>query len=248
MPTFYAREERAGLPTGAESRATEPAPFARVNRRILEGSAMTNLSRRRLLAAMPALFLPAIPLRAWAAVEATPSATEGPFYPTQIPADSDGDLVRVAGAAGEAKGDLLLLRGRVLDQDARPVPGALVEIWQCDANGVYLHPGSNRHGQADPAFQGFGRAAADGDGRFRFRTIVPVPYPGRTPHIHMKVLRGGREALTTQFYRAGFAQNGSDGLYRRLSQAERERCSMALHPLADAPRPSFETDIRVVLA
>jgi protocatechuate 3,4-dioxygenase beta subunit len=209
---------------------------------------MIDLSRRRLLAAMPALFLPAIPVRAWAAVEATPSATEGPFYPPRIPSDSDGDLVRVAGAAGEAKGDLLLLRGRVLDRDARPVAGAVVEIWQCDAHGVYLHPGSRRHGQADPAFQGFGRAAADGDGRFRFRTIVPVPYPGRTPHIHMKVLRDGREALTTQFYRAGFAQNASDFLYRRLSEAERARCTMTLEPVADAPRPSFGTEIRVVLA
>jgi protocatechuate 3,4-dioxygenase beta subunit len=206
---------------------------------------MIVLTRRAVLAAIPALLLPA---SAWAAQEGTPVATEGPFYPPKIPADADNDLVRLKGAAGEAQGEILHLGGRVLDRDARPVRGAVVEIWQCDARGIYLHPGSGRRGEIDRAFQGFGRAVADSDGHFAFRTIVPVPYTGRTPHIHMKVLRDGREALTTQFYRAGFPQNASDFLYRRLTQAERERASMVLKPVAGAPRATFEADISVVLA
>ena len=208
---------------------------------------MIVLSRRAVLGALPALLLPTT---AWAApaLTPTPRGTEGPFYPLEIPADSDSDLVRVAGAEAEAKGELLAFRGRVLDRDARPVPRAVVEIWQCDANGVYLHPGSGRRGALDKAFQGFGRATTDGDGRFVFRTIVPVPYPGRAPHIHMKVLRDGRRVLTTQIYRAGFPQNASDFLYRNLNQAERERASMVLKPVAGGPRAAFETDISVVLA
>jgi protocatechuate 3,4-dioxygenase beta subunit len=205
---------------------------------------MVLLTRRAILAAIPAFILPA---PAWAALEGTPAATEGPFYPPKIPADADNDLVRVKGAASEAQGEILQLGGRVLDRDARPVHGAVVEIWQCDARGIYLHPGSGRRGEIDRAFQGFGRASADADGRFAFRTIVPVPYTGRTPHIHMKVLRDARPVLTTQFYRAGFAQNPQDFLYRRLSPAERERASMVLKPVASAVRPSFETDIQVVL-
>jgi protocatechuate 3,4-dioxygenase beta subunit len=208
---------------------------------------MVLLTRRSILAAAPALLLP---VSGWAApaLTPTPRGTEGPFYPNRIPSDSDSDLVRVAGAAGEAKGELLQFRGRVLDRDARPVPSAAVEIWQCDANGVYLHPGSGRRDALDPAFQGFGRATTDANGRFTFRTIVPVPYPGRTPHIHLKVLREGRGVLTTQIYRAGFPQNASDFLYRNLNQAERERASMVLKPVPDAPRASFQTDIDVVLA
>src|SRR5690606_14976907 len=110
----------------------------------------------------------------------------------------------------------------------RPVAGARVEIWQCDANGIYLHPRERRRGQRDAAFQGFGHTTTDGAGRFAFRTIVPVPYTGRTPHIHCKVLRAGREVLTTQLYRAGYPRNDSDFLFRRLDPAERERVSMRL--------------------
>jgi protocatechuate 3,4-dioxygenase beta subunit len=77
---------------------------------------------------------------------------------------------------------------------------------------------------------------------------VPVPYPGRTPHIHVKLLDNGSEILTTQLYRAGFAQNESDGLFRRLSPEEQQAVSMTLAPRADAPRPTFETAVALVVA
>ncbi len=99
----------------------------------------------------------------------------------------------------------------------------------------------------DAGFQGFGHARADAAGRFTFRTIVPVPYPGRTPHIHVKVLHGGRDRLTTQLYRADHPQNSSDFLFRRLGPDEQRRVSMAIRPRATSPRPTFETEIDLVI-
>jgi protocatechuate 3,4-dioxygenase beta subunit len=205
---------------------------------------MPRISRRALLLAAPALIVP----RALAAAMPTPRQTEGPFYPTELPADDDSDLVKVESAVREAGGDILALRGTVLDRNARPLAGLRVEIWQCDANGVYLHRRSHNFDLRDGGFQGFGHAVTDTTGGFAFRTIVPVPYPGRTPHIHVKLLDNGSEILTTQLYRAGFAQNESDGLFRRLSPEEQQAVSMTLAPRADAPRPTFVTAVALVVA
>src|SRR5262245_32161743 len=117
----------------------------------------------------------------------TPRMTEGPFYPTSFPADSDADLTRVAGQARAAEGVVLDVAGRVLDRSGKPRAGARLEIWQCDAFGQYHHVGEPA-GSGDPGFQGFGAMATDAEGRYAFRTIKPVPYPGRTPHIHFAVL------------------------------------------------------------
>ena len=204
---------------------------------------MTPIARRSLILAVPALLVPAA---ARAVLPPTPGATEGPFYPVRIPPDDDNDLVRVEGAVREAGGEVLHLAGTVLDRDARPAAGARIEIWQCDVNGIYLHP-RDRMARRDGGFQGFGHATSDRDGRFAFRTIVPVPYSGRTPHIHLKALLGGRELLTTQFYRAGFPQNPSDFLFRNLSPAAQAQVSMTLVPRKTAPRPTFDAAIRVVL-
>ena len=202
---------------------------------------MRKLSRRGLIQALPALLLPGA---AWAALQPTPYSGDGPFYPSTFPPDQDNDLVKVEGQVREAGGEVLNISGTVLDANGRPVAGARVEIWQCDAKGEYLAQGASGR---DKAFQGFGHAVADAAGRFRFRTIVPVPYPGRAPHIHLKVLRAGRSVLTTQFYRKGYPQNASDFLFGRMSPDEQQRVGMALRPVAGAPRPAFETDIQVVL-
>lgn len=203
------------------------------------------LSRRALLAAAPALLVPRL---ARSAPSLTPSATEGPFYPTAIPVDDDSDLVRVEDAVREAGGDILYLAGRALDRGARPVAGLRIEIWQCDAHGVYLHPDSRDRAKRDGGFQGFGRGVSDAAGAFSFRTIVPVPYPGRTPHIHVKVFDGASELLTTQLYIAGHPQNASDRLFGRLSPEQQQSVSMVLAPRVDAVRPSFETTVHLVLA
>jgi protocatechuate 3,4-dioxygenase beta subunit len=151
----------------------------------------TSMPRRRIVTFIGAAML--APLAATPALgedlPPTPRSTEGPFYPQSLPADSDADLTRVQGRADRARGTPLEVSGRVLDRSGRPLAGARVEIWQCDAGGHYHHVGGNE-AALDPAFQGFGAVAADAEGRYRFRTIKPVPYPGRTPHIHFGVNAG----------------------------------------------------------
>ena len=150
-----------------------------------------------------------------ARVPPTPRQTAGPFYPVDWSGDADADLVRVAGEAARAQGTVTHLRGRVLDARGEPVPGAVVEIWQCDAHGRYRHPRDRADGR-DAGFQGRGRTLAGADGAYAFRTIRPVAYPGRTPHIHVAVAAPGRETLVTQFYVAGEPLNARDGLFASL--------------------------------
>jgi protocatechuate 3,4-dioxygenase beta subunit len=163
-------------------------------------------------------------LRAQPRLAPTPSQTEGPFYPVDTSGDTDFDLLQRAGHPTYARGRPVWLDGTVTDTAGRPLAGAQVEIWQCDEQGHYHHPGDG--GRADPSFQGFGRVTLDREGRYRFHTIRPAPYSGRTPHIHVKVRNGGRELLTTQLYVAGEARNARDGLWRSLSAAQRERLTM----------------------
>lgn len=203
-----------------------------------------SFTRRGLILAAPTLFA----IRpVWAAAAPTPRAAEGPFYPVEIPTDHDNDLVRIDGLVREAGGEILQLRGVVTDTDAKPIADAVVEIWQCDANGVYRHPGDPRPSLRDTAFQGFGRTGSDKDGRFSFRTIVPVPYPGRTPHIHAKIIAEGRAPLTTQFYRSDHRDNGRDFLFNRMNSDERQRVSMDIRPLSGDERAQWETDIVAIL-
>ena len=161
----------------------------------------------------------------------TPPQTTGPFYPVDWLGDVDADLVRMTGEAAQAQGIVTHLRGRVLDTGGAPLPGALVEIWQCDALGRYRHPNDRKDGR-DTAFQGRGRMATGTDGGFAFRTIRPVAYPGRTPHIHMAVLAAGRrEPLVTQLYVAGEPLNERDGLFNRLRDPrQRDAVLLRLEP------------------
>ena len=193
-------------------------------------------SSRRLLLAAGAGFLP---LRAgWAAsLATTPSQTEGPFYPTSLPADMDNDLVQVRGQAAQAMGTVLHLQGRVLDLNGRPIDGAIVEIWQSDAQGIYDHPRQPGRERRDQAFQGYGRLVAKSDGAYSFRTLKPVAYPGRTPHIHLKVASSDGRRLTSQFYIAGHPSNESDGIFRGAARDPRQR---ALIEMRLAPAPGLE--------
>lgn len=158
----------------------------------------------------------------------TPRAAEGPFYPKPSMRfdDIDNDLVKVSDAVTQAGGEIILLKGQLLSRAGQPLTGHRIEIWQCDVNGIYLHSGDRRQASFDKGFQGFGHDITDGNGYYRFRTIKPTVYPGRAPHIHVKVWHGEHELLTTQFYIAGYKFNDSDGLYRRLSPEQAEQVSM----------------------
>lgn len=163
---------------------------------------------------------------------ATPPQMEGPFFPEALPLDMDNDLVRIVGKAKEAFGKVTHIGGRVLDNNGQPVSNALVEIWQCDNTGKYNHSGDRQPQRFDEFFQGYGRTVTNENGEYRFRTIKPVPYPGRTPHIHFKVAAAGYEELTTQMYVAGEPLNRRDGIL--MSETPENRAALLVE-LRDAP-------------
>ena len=150
----------------------------------------------------------------------TPPLTEGPFYPDRMPLDTDNDLLVISDKTDLAIGTVTHLTGRILSSSGEPIRNALVEIWQCDNNGAYLHTRSSNAEKRDASFQGYGRFLTDQKGQYYFRTIKPVAYPGRTPHIHYKVTKGNQHLLTTQMLIKGDARNEKDGIFRVIKEAK----------------------------
>ena len=174
----------------------------------------------------------------------TPAQTEGPFYPTREQPDTDVDLTRVQGRTDRARGDVVGIRGQVLDDALQPVAGALVEIWQANAHGRYHHDADPNPAAEDPAFQGWGRVRTGPGGHYSFTTIVPGAYPAsetwmRPPHVHFKVAKRGYHELVTQMYFAGEALNDADRLLLSVPEGDRDRVVVALAegaPHDDPPR------------
>lgn len=153
----------------------------------------------------------------------TPQMTEGPFYPDKMPLDTDNDLLIVNDAITPAVGEITHLGGRILSAAGEPIRNAFVEIWQVDNNAVYLHTADSSKKNRDTNFQGYGRFLTDAKGQYYFRTIKPVPYPGRTPHIHVAVSRNGRRLWTTQLFINGHEQNVRDGIFQRIGSPKRQK-------------------------
>ncbi len=147
----------------------------------------------------------------------TPAQGEGPFYPDKLPLDTDNDLLIINDGITPAVGEITHLGGRIRDARGNPIRNALVEIWQVDGNGVYLHSGTSNIENRDGNFQGYGRFLTGRHGEYYFRTVKPVAYPGRTPHIHFKITKERKELLTTQCYVKGHAGNSQDGLLSRVT-------------------------------
>jgi len=152
----------------------------------------------------------------------TPAQGEGPYYTVDKPNDKDNDLTVLEGATGVPAGEVVEFGGKVYDAKGLPIPGVVVEIWQTDSNGVYLHPNDPGTDQRDRNFQFYGESVSAADGSYHFRTILPGQYEPRPRHIHVKVKLEGNELLTTQFYFEGdpelanetmFNQAGSDGVH-----------------------------------
>jgi protocatechuate 3,4-dioxygenase beta subunit len=156
---------------------------------------------------------------------ATPAQTEGPFYPDKLPLDQDNNLVFINGRQTPAAGEITDLTGRILDLHGKPLSGVTIEIWQVDHNGHYIHS-ADASAENDANFQGFGRFETGRNGEYRFRTIKPVPYPGRTPHIHVKLRKGGLELLTTQLYVQGHPLNERDGVLRGIRDTRQRQSVM----------------------
>jgi protocatechuate 3,4-dioxygenase beta subunit len=128
--------------------------------------------------------------------EPTPRQTEGPYFTPNSPE-------RTSLLEDGMPGERIALAGFVLDRSCRPVAGALLDLWHCDAAGQYDNDGYRLRGHQ----------FSDAEGRFVFETIVPGKYPGRTRHYHVKVQAPGRNILTTQLYFPGEPGNGSDRIF-----------------------------------
>jgi protocatechuate 3,4-dioxygenase beta subunit len=182
------------------------------------------------------------------ALTRTPAQTEGPFYPDHLPLDTDNDLLVINDGTTQAVGDVAYVTGRILDAKGNPLRNAIVEIWQCDNGGAYLHSGTGNADKKDKNFQGYGRFLTGSTGEYLFRTIKPVPYPGRTPHIHYKVKLGGKELLTTQLYIKGHPGNEKDGIWRSIrDEKQRENCTVEFGALPGAKAGELSAKFDVVL-
>ncbi len=181
----------------------------------------------------------------------TPRLTEGPFYPDKMPLDLDNDLLIINDNITPAIGEISHLTGRVLSANGTPLKDLTVEIWQCDANAVYLHTADSvpKQKQQDKNFQGFGRFTTGSTGEYRFRTIKPVPYPGRpAPHIHVMIKRGDRELLTTQLLIRGHEGNSRDGVFSSTRDLiDRELLMADFKPLKDSKIGELTANFDIVL-
>ena len=178
----------------------------------------------------------------------TPQQTEGPFYPDHLPLDTDNDLIVINDETTPGLGQITHLTGRILDAKGDPVKNAVVEIWQCDNNGAYLHTKSGNGEKRDGHFQGFGRFLSSRQGEYYFRTIKPVPYPGRTPHIHFAVKIRGRDKFTTQCYIQGHPGNDKDGVLQGVKDPAGRTALMAnFQPIPESKTGELAARFDIVL-
>jgi protocatechuate 3,4-dioxygenase beta subunit len=139
----------------------------------------------------------------------TLSELTGPVYGEDAVEEQDADLTRQHG--GEPLGERIIVTGRVLDEDGRPVRNTLVEVWQANAAGRYIHELDQHPAPLDPNFTGAGRCLTDDEGRYRFVTVKPGAYPWknhpnawRPAHIHFSLFgRAFTQRLVTQMYFPG---------------------------------------------
>jgi protocatechuate 3,4-dioxygenase, beta subunit len=216
-----------------------------------------SLFRRRLLLA--GSLLPVVAVAADPACRVTPWQTKGPFFPESEAGEHDFDLTRREGREARAEGEVIVVHGRVLDAQCRPIAGAVIDLWQANRHGRYAHSADANPAPLDPNFQGSARLPTDADGRYRFRTIKPGAYAleylagtpreaagFRTPHLHFRVMKRGYQELATQMYFPGEALNDADRVLARVPDDQRAR----LIPAAGAPAgddpdsaPRFEFDL-----
>ncbi|MBL9116493.1 MAG: intradiol ring-cleavage dioxygenase [Verrucomicrobiaceae bacterium] len=180
------------------------------------------LDRRRLLQNFLVVTGGAITGEIYAeALTLTPRATEGPYYPDHLPLDQDNDLTKIIDGKAPAGGVIAEFGGRLLNPDGKPLANHVIEMWQADTNGCYIHSrGVQRGKERDPHFQGYGKIETNAKGEYRFRTIKPGLYTGRTLHWHIAVKRADKRMLTTQLFIAGVPQNDRDGILRSMGTEE----------------------------
>lgn len=178
----------------------------------------------------------------------TPKMTEGPFYPDKLPLDTDNDLLIINDRITPAVGEITHLTGKVLSSTGSPIRNAVVEIWQVDHHGAYLHSGTSNAEKRDKNFQGFGRFVTSSTGEYYFRTIKPVAYPGRTPHIHVMVKIPGQPKFCTQCFIKGEPQNEKDGIIRAIKDKKQvENVVVDFTPIPGSKLKELAANFNVVL-
>jgi len=155
----------------------------------------------------------------------TPQEVEGPFYPITPQKDQDADLTKVAGQNGVAKGEIIEIFGKVLDQDLQPIEDVTIDLWQANHFGKYHHPHDTSDAPIDNNFQAWAILQSGINGSYKFKTVIPGAYPlgenqQRTPHIHLKISKKGYDSLLTQMYFPDHPLNQQDGLFKRKSLQE----------------------------
>lgn len=210
-----------------------PLPTAR--RRFLRSTLLTSTA----LWTVPGAFAEAL--------TETPSQVEGPFYPDKLPLDTDNDLILIQDSITPAIGEITHLSGTVRTTAGSPVRNALVEIWQADSDGNYIHTQSRGGGERDPHFQGYGRFLTGGKGEYYFRCLKPTPYTFRTPHIHVAVSLGNQRVLTTQCYIRGHELNANDRLLNRAPEKLRPLLLLDFRPLEGSKAGELTAQFDIVI-
>lgn len=182
----------------------------------------------------------------------TATTGDGPYYPDKLPLDTDNDLLIINDGITPAVGEITHLTGRVLGNRGAPVRNALIEIWEADVNGSYIHSDGRADGKLDANFQGYGRFLTDIDGRYYFRTIKPVSYTlqgqFRAPHIHVAVSKAGRRLMATQAMVAGHEDNAGDLIVERIRDpAALESIMVEYRPLPGSSLDELTASFDIVL-
>ena len=224
-----------------------PSSFLRLQAGVNRRTFLHRFSRAAAIATGSAAFF-AVPGAFAEELVRTPQQTEGPFYPDHLPLDTDNDLLVINDSLTPAVGEVTYVSGRILSPANEPIRNAVVEIWQCDQNGAYLHTKTGNRDKRDANFQGFGRFVTGSRGEYLFRTIKPVPYPGRSPHIHYAVKMKGREKWTTQCYIKGHPGNEKDGVWRGIKdEKQRESVTIDFNPLQGSKAGELAANFDIVM-
>ena len=166
---------------------------------------------------------------------ATPRQTSGPFYPGESQFQLESDLTVVSGSSTRAKGQVIYIKGKVVDEQCRPITNATVEIWQACESGKYNNPNDPNPAPLDPNFKYWGEAYTNSNGEYMFKTIRPGAYPAdtdwvRPPHIHFKISALGYRELITQMYFKNDPLNDKDLILQQTPMPEREQLVVDFQP------------------
>lgn len=178
----------------------------------------------------------------------SPWQTIGPFFNRGLLQGDESDLTNAGSQPPD--GQIIEVTGVVFEETGNPVPSAVLEIWQANAQGRYDHPGDQSAAPLDPNFKGFGRAISDIEGVFRFRTIMPGPVPGpgntlQAPHLAMSIHSAGLlRRLITRVYFDGNSENADDPILNSIDDTE-HRATLIAKKRDGADNPVYEFNIKL---